>query len=854
MKGTLSLNSNNSNSSNEFSRSYSSTHITQIIPSSITSLPNGRSKRLRQKDNYTDILKERSNYQSIDIINPLSQKRGKSESNRYNNNEFSLKNSTDSLRKSFDYNKIANHSASPKYKKNNYNVNNNNINTKGEMQLSELNSNNSNYDSPYKKNNNINNIKLNNLNKSNFKNGISNNSNRREFDKNGIPLCNSSTNIFSKSSNNFSNYSNNYQKNNDSQKMLNKSSSYKGSTSSKHKKSKSLSYNRYNDDNNSNTNTLNNSKVRSNSYLNKEKKQYIGIDMGMISNSSHPNNEHFNTQIHTFNNNNNMGKIKSFIDNDTKDSFIEQSDTIRLNDHNNMNYSNEKNYNPNNTIKDKNYKISNENSKIISPLTEQSNNNNTNTNNNNNIKDYNYINKYNNNSNTNNSKFLDGLNQSSIQKNISRQEDKSSNIDISLSYKYQQNNNNSVNISLRNGHSLSLNDLSTNRNDSNYSQNNFTYQIENISSIQRNINSNRPNLILNHMEKIRENPLNENLSSESLDENYKSKIKNENNNNNNLYGLNYNYDEYDKNTYEKNIINNKKDEDNKNNYNNYNNIIPHSKMNKMSMYECEGSSSNEYNFVNNDPRKQYSRFTDIYSGGNTSNDNNYNLIKNQTISGEKILDSLNENEILNGKNNSIVNSNSISRDNIYHHNHSKYYNNNNNDYNINNNMYVNRKETPEEKRLLEKIKQNHEIEKMNSPINNNNIIPSIRKNETIDINSNTNRNYIKNNNNNHNDYNNYNPNKYNNNYIEPPLSKSEELLKKERLENMQQVLYEIRNSNNDIYEENENLSLNDSRKNILNLNSEERQKQENRLKEFDKIINEEKNEHLKKQKSLEEIK
>ena len=114
------------------------------------------------------------------------------------------------------------------------------------------------------------------------------------------------------------------------------------------------------------------------------------------------------------------------------------------------------------------------------------------------------------------------------------------------------------------------------------------------------------------------------------------------------------------------------------------------------MYECEGSTSNDYNFVNNDHKKQYSRISDIYSGGNTSNDNNYNVIKNRTITAEKILDSFNENEILNGKNNSIINSSSISKDNNFH-NHSKYYNNNNNDYNIN--SYNNRIETTEEKIL-----------------------------------------------------------------------------------------------------------------------------------------------------------
>ena len=61
-----------------------------------------------------------------------------------------------------------------------------------------------------------------------------------------------------------------------------------------------------------------------------------------------------------------------------------------------------------------------------------------------------------------------------------------SNIDISLSYKYQPNINS--NSSMRNGNSLSLNDLSTNRNDiSNYSQS-YTYQLENNRKIIYEVN------------------------------------------------------------------------------------------------------------------------------------------------------------------------------------------------------------------------------------------------------------------------------------------------------------------------------------------------------------------------------
>ena len=129
----------------------------------------------------------------------------------------------------------------------------------------------------------------------------------------------------------------------------------------------------------------------------------------------------------------------------------------------------------------------------------------------------------------------------------------------------------------------------------------------------------------------------------------------------------------------------------------------------------------------------------------------------------------------------------------------------------------------------------------NKKYNHNTITNSINNSQTIDINS-TDNYYIKNN---------------INSFIEPPTSKSNELIKKERLENMQQILYEIKDSHNNKEDIEENFNINhdiNNKKNIINLNSEEKQKQENRFKEFDKIINEEKEEQLKRQKELEELK
>ncbi len=100
---------NNSYSSNEFSNSYNSTHFSQIIPSSVIELPNGGTKRLRQKENYVDIMKEKLNYQITDIINKKDHKRLKSYQDKSN-----IKTDLNDInRKKLDYNKIFNHSASP---------------------------------------------------------------------------------------------------------------------------------------------------------------------------------------------------------------------------------------------------------------------------------------------------------------------------------------------------------------------------------------------------------------------------------------------------------------------------------------------------------------------------------------------------------------------------------------------------------------------------------------------------------------------------------------------------------------------------------------------------------------------
>ena len=96
------------NRSNELTRSLASSHRTQIIPSTVTQLSRGRTKRQRQKDSYVDILKEKQNLKVVDVS--LSNSLGHSRSQKEEKSPLQM--STDSLRKNFSYNNIANHSAS----------------------------------------------------------------------------------------------------------------------------------------------------------------------------------------------------------------------------------------------------------------------------------------------------------------------------------------------------------------------------------------------------------------------------------------------------------------------------------------------------------------------------------------------------------------------------------------------------------------------------------------------------------------------------------------------------------------------------------------------------------------------
>ena len=96
------------NGSNDLTKSLASSHRTEIVPSTVTQLSGGRTKRQRQKNSYVDILKERQNLKVTDV--DLSSSLGHSQRSS-KDTKSKLELSTDSLRKNFSYNNISNHSA-----------------------------------------------------------------------------------------------------------------------------------------------------------------------------------------------------------------------------------------------------------------------------------------------------------------------------------------------------------------------------------------------------------------------------------------------------------------------------------------------------------------------------------------------------------------------------------------------------------------------------------------------------------------------------------------------------------------------------------------------------------------------
>ena len=101
------------NSNNNFSTSYNSLHYSNIIPSSSVSLYNGKKeKRKRQKDSYIEIYKEKENYQTFDVINPMLSK-----SKSFSNGSIIKKNINENNNNN-NHNKIKSCSFSPESMKN----------------------------------------------------------------------------------------------------------------------------------------------------------------------------------------------------------------------------------------------------------------------------------------------------------------------------------------------------------------------------------------------------------------------------------------------------------------------------------------------------------------------------------------------------------------------------------------------------------------------------------------------------------------------------------------------------------------------------------------------------------------
>ena len=240
--------------SNNFSTSYNSLHYSNIVPSSSVSLYNGKKeKRKRQKDSYIEIYKEKENYQTFDIINPMLSK-----SKSFSNGSIIKKNDNNNF-----HNKNRSSSLSPESYKNERKYDK-------KMRLSDLQD-------------------FNNKTAKKCKNKIPicNNNNLTTKNKNNKSkhffLSNSSNNIIN-NNNHFGNFSNSFC--NKSSMNLNKEfdikNNYEDKISNKSKKSdRSVS------DNNSS----------SDRYFNSNKKQYLGLNLSLVSNSSHKNIK--NTQIFT---------------------------------------------------------------------------------------------------------------------------------------------------------------------------------------------------------------------------------------------------------------------------------------------------------------------------------------------------------------------------------------------------------------------------------------------------------------------------------------------------------------------------------------------------------------------------
>ena len=235
-----------------FSTSYICLHYSNIVPSSSVSLYNGKKeKRKRQKDSYIEIYKEKENYQTFDIINPMLSK-----SKSFSNGSINKKNDNNNDNNVHFKNKSS--SLSPKSYKNERKYDK-------KMRLSDL--------QDFNRQKNKNKIPICNNNNLTTKN--KNNKLKHFF------LSNSSNNIIN-NNNHFGNFSNSVC--NKSSMNLNKEFDIKNNYEEK-RSNKSKKSDRSNSDNNS-------SRDR---YFNSNKKQYLELNLSLVSNSSHKNVK--NTQI-----------------------------------------------------------------------------------------------------------------------------------------------------------------------------------------------------------------------------------------------------------------------------------------------------------------------------------------------------------------------------------------------------------------------------------------------------------------------------------------------------------------------------------------------------------------------------
>ena len=251
------------------------THFNEIIPSTIIQIKDKKFKRERQKNKYSDIAQEKYSYFKQDIPNISTT--ANSQSRSMSNFIFKNKESSENLINSKFSTKTRNKKNQNLYSSKSFSGTPcSTIKKKGKMKLSELN-----------------NFSSRNLeNKTQIFNSIKQQQETPQKNSNGLSSIKNYNNNFTSSNKMYkstrSHFPNNFENSTNSfynSKSKNKTKSARSLSSKDLKKSKR--------NNSSRSFSYTN-------YVNQKSKQYIGIDLNLVSNASHKENNNFNSQIQRY--------------------------------------------------------------------------------------------------------------------------------------------------------------------------------------------------------------------------------------------------------------------------------------------------------------------------------------------------------------------------------------------------------------------------------------------------------------------------------------------------------------------------------------------------------------------------